>query len=163
MRTDPDNKNLISFCLAGIVTRCYYLYQLSNTIDQRQPQAGRSSRRRSMRRVVLAAVFVSALVGVVGADSIIKAKNAGLPYGSITTEEIETVMVEASALGLDSAVVATNAGKTQRGTAYAMYYSLTRDPPADPDSLPLLHRYLSRHLSLDTSRNRRAKLAIELR
>jgi len=60
-------------------------------------------------------------VGVVGADSIIKAKNAGLPYGSITTEEIETVMVEASALGLDSAVVATNAGKTQRGAAYAMY------------------------------------------
>jgi hypothetical protein len=76
-----------------------------------------------MRRAVVVAVLVSALVGVVGAESIIKAKNATLPKGSISVEEIETVMVQAPALnGAENAAMA--AGKpsqTIRGTTYAMY------------------------------------------
>ncbi len=76
-----------------------------------------------MRHAVVVAVLVSALVGVVGAESIIKAKNAALPKGNVTVEEIETVMAEAPALtGADSAILA--AGKpsqTTRGASYAMY------------------------------------------
>lgn len=71
-----------------------------------------------MRRAAVVAILVSALVGVVGAESIIKAKSA-LPKGNVSVEEIETVMVEAPAI--DSVVAAVNAGEQKRGTTYAMY------------------------------------------
>lgn len=76
-----------------------------------------------MRRAVVVAVLVSALVGVVGAESVIKAQRAALPHGNVTVEEVETVMVEAPALkAADSAVqVAAKAGQPARGSSYAMY------------------------------------------
>lgn len=77
-----------------------------------------------MRRAVVVAVLVSALVGVVGAESIIKAKNAALPKGSVSVEEIETVMVEAPALlngTVNAALAAEKPSQPTRGTTYAMY------------------------------------------
>ena len=53
------------------------------------------------RKVVIAAVLAAALVGVVGAEGILKAREAALPKGTVTVEEVESVTVEAS--GLDSA------------------------------------------------------------
>ncbi|MDB6061899.1 MAG: hypothetical protein JWM78_2002 [Verrucomicrobiaceae bacterium] len=72
-----------------------------------------------MRRVAVVAVLVSALVGVVGAESVIKAKNSSLPKGSVVVEEVETVMVEATALKAVDSIA--NASQTVRGTSYAMY------------------------------------------
>jgi hypothetical protein len=76
-----------------------------------------------MRRAAVVAVLVSALVGVVGAESIIKAKNAALPKGSITVEEIETVMAEAPALkdAANVTLATDKTSQTSRGTTYAMY------------------------------------------
>ena len=48
------------------------------------------------RKVVVAAVLAAALVGVVGAEGIIKARAAALPRGIITVEEVDSVVVEAS-------------------------------------------------------------------
>ncbi len=55
-----------------------------------------------MRRKIVVAVLAAALVGVVGAEGILKARDAALPKGSVTVEEVESVVVEASRL--DSAV-----------------------------------------------------------
>lgn len=51
-----------------------------------------------MRRKLVVAVLAAALVGVVGAEGIIKAREATLPKGSVTVEEVESVVVEASRL-----------------------------------------------------------------
>jgi hypothetical protein len=53
-----------------------------------------------MRRKVAAAVLAAALVGVVGAEGIFKAREAFLPKGKITVEEVDSVVVTAR---LDSA------------------------------------------------------------
>jgi hypothetical protein len=74
-----------------------------------------------MRRAVVVAVLVSALVGVVGAESLIKAQRATLPHGNITVEEVETVMVEAPALNAADSAVAVKADQPIRGSSYAMY------------------------------------------
>lgn len=76
-----------------------------------------------MRRAVVVAVLVSALVGAVGAESVIKAQRAALPQGNVTVEEVETVMVEAPALKAvdNAALVAAKAGQPVRGSSYAMY------------------------------------------
>lgn len=50
------------------------------------------------RKAVIAAVLAAALVGVVGAEGIIKARQAALPKGVITIEEVDSVVVEASRL-----------------------------------------------------------------
>jgi hypothetical protein len=51
-----------------------------------------------MRRVAVVAVLVSVLAGAVGAESVIKAAhNANLPKGSITVEEVQTVVAVAEA------------------------------------------------------------------
>lgn len=49
-----------------------------------------------MRRKIVVAVLAAALVGVVGAEGIIKARNANLPKGVITIEEVDAVTVTAS-------------------------------------------------------------------
>jgi hypothetical protein len=49
-----------------------------------------------MRRKVAIVVLAAALVGVVGAEGIIKAREAALPKGIITVEEVDSVVVEAS-------------------------------------------------------------------
>ena len=74
-----------------------------------------------MRRAAVVAILVSALVGVVGAESIIKAKHAALPKGSVTVEEIETVTVTAPALDTESVALTANRNQSVRGTTYAMY------------------------------------------
>lgn len=51
-----------------------------------------------MRRKVVAAVLAAALVGVVGAESILKAREASLPKGQVIVEEVESVTVTASRL-----------------------------------------------------------------
>lgn len=51
-----------------------------------------------MRRKVVVAVLAAALVGVVGAEGIFKARQAALPKGTVTVEEVEAVVVEASRL-----------------------------------------------------------------
>ncbi|HEY3697981.1 MAG TPA: hypothetical protein VGK97_01530 [Spongiibacteraceae bacterium] len=51
-----------------------------------------------MRRIAVVAVLAAALVGAVGAESIIKARQANLPKGTITVEEVDSVVVEASRL-----------------------------------------------------------------
>lgn len=73
-----------------------------------------------MRRAIVVAVLVSALVGVVGAESVIKAQRAALPHGNVTVEEVETVMVEAPAFNATDSVVAVKADQPIRGS-YAMY------------------------------------------
>jgi hypothetical protein len=50
------------------------------------------------RKAVIAAVLAATLVGVVGAEGIFKAREAALPKGSVTVEEVESVVVEASRL-----------------------------------------------------------------
>lgn len=51
-----------------------------------------------MRRKVVAAVLAAALVGVVGAESILKAREASLPKGRVIIEEVESVTVTATRL-----------------------------------------------------------------
>ncbi len=48
------------------------------------------------RKVAVAAVLAAALVGVVGADSIIKAREAALPQAKIIVEDVDSVVVTAS-------------------------------------------------------------------
>ncbi len=50
------------------------------------------------RKAVIAAVLAAALVGAVGAEGIIKARHAALPKGTITVEEVDSVVVEANRL-----------------------------------------------------------------
>lgn len=50
------------------------------------------------RKSVIAAVLAVALVGVVGAEGILKAREAALPKGTVTVEEVDSVVVEASRL-----------------------------------------------------------------
>jgi hypothetical protein len=51
-----------------------------------------------MRRNVVVAILAAALVGVVGAEGIIKAREATLPRGKVTVEEVESVTVTAPRL-----------------------------------------------------------------
>lgn len=50
------------------------------------------------RKAVIAVVLAAALVGVVGAEGILKARDAALPKGTVTVEAVESVVVEASRL-----------------------------------------------------------------
>ena len=50
------------------------------------------------RKAVVAAVLAAALVGAVGAEGIFKAREAALPKGTVTVEEVEAVVVEANRL-----------------------------------------------------------------
>lgn len=50
------------------------------------------------RKAVIAVVLAAALVGVVGAEGILKARDATLPKGTVTVEAVESVVVEASRL-----------------------------------------------------------------
>ena len=76
-----------------------------------------------MRRIAVVAVLTAALVGAVGAESIIKARQAALPKGTITVEEVDSVAVEASQLdstdGLAPAV-AEQHDSSARALTYAM-------------------------------------------
>lgn len=51
-----------------------------------------------MRRKVVVAVLAAALVGAVGAESILKAREASLPKGRVIVEEVESVTVTATRL-----------------------------------------------------------------
>ena len=51
-----------------------------------------------MRRKVVVAVLAAALVGVVGAEGIFKAREAALPKGTVIVEEVESVTVTANRL-----------------------------------------------------------------
>ena len=65
-----------------------------------------------MRRKVVVAVLAAALVGVVGAEGIIKAREATLPKGKVTVEEIDSVVVTASRLDSASVQLPTLAAAT---------------------------------------------------
>ncbi len=54
-----------------------------------------------MRRKAVAAVLAAALVGAVGAESILKAREASLPKGRVIVEEMESVTVTATRLDSD--------------------------------------------------------------
>lgn len=52
-----------------------------------------------MRRVAAVVALVSVLAGAVGAEGVIKAvQNANLPKGTVTVQEVQTVVVEAGVL-----------------------------------------------------------------
>lgn len=76
-----------------------------------------------MRRVAATAVLVAALVGVVGAESALKARNAALPHGTITVEEVDSVTVEAAKLDspTENATLAAQSANSPRDVAYAMH------------------------------------------
>ncbi len=79
-----------------------------------------------MRRVAVVAILVSALVGAVGAESLIKAaQDAHLPRGSITVEEVQTVVAEATVLGSahdgDLRNAANPSDTSTQDLAYAMH------------------------------------------
>jgi hypothetical protein len=71
-----------------------------------------------MRRVAVIAVVVSALVGAVGAEAMIKARSNALPKATITVEEIESVTVEASALNVNNEIVTADT-QPMNGNTYA--------------------------------------------
>ena len=75
-----------------------------------------------MRRVAVVAVLTAALVGAVGAESIIKARHAALPKGTITVEEVDSITVEASRLDSADELAPSVADKhdTTRAPTYAM-------------------------------------------
>lgn len=50
------------------------------------------------RKVVVIAVLAAALVGVVGAESILKAREAALPKARVIIEEVDSITVTASRL-----------------------------------------------------------------
>lgn len=54
-----------------------------------------------MRRKVVVAVLAAALVGAVGAEGILKAREASLPKGRVIVEEVESVTVTATRLSAD--------------------------------------------------------------
>lgn len=67
-----------------------------------------------MRRVAAVVALVSVLAGAVGAESVYKAvQNANLPKGSVTVQEIENVIVEAS--------ITNPADKSMQDLAYAIH------------------------------------------
>lgn len=71
-----------------------------------------------MRRVAAVVALVSVLAGAVGAESVFKAvQNANLPKGSVTVEEVQTVVVEASVLSND----VLNSNKSTQDLAYAIH------------------------------------------
>lgn len=59
-----------------------------------------------MRRKVVVAVLAAALVGAVGAESILKAREASLPKGRVIVEEVESVTVTATRLDSEQPAVA---------------------------------------------------------
>jgi len=76
-----------------------------------------------MRRLAVVAVLAAALVGAVGAENIIKARQAALPHGVITVEEVDNVTVEASRLESTNdlaPVVAETHDLQARDVTYAM-------------------------------------------
>lgn len=75
-----------------------------------------------MRRLAVVAVLAAALVGAVGAENIIKARQAALPHGVITVEDIDTVTVEASRLESSNEIVPATAKRDlqTRDVTYAM-------------------------------------------
>jgi hypothetical protein len=79
-----------------------------------------------MRRIAVVAMLVSVLAGAVGAESVIKAvQNSQLPKGSVTVEEIETVLAEAKVLSSADNDTLLNAAKSSdtstQDLAYAMH------------------------------------------
>ncbi len=60
-----------------------------------------------MRRKLVVAVLAAALVGVVGAEGILKAREAALPKGTVTVEEVESVVVEANRLDSNAEQLST--------------------------------------------------------
>jgi hypothetical protein len=75
-----------------------------------------------MRRLVVVAALVSVLAGAVGAESVIKAvQNANLPKGSITVEEVQTVVTEAGVLSSEMLNAATPSNKSTQDLAYAIH------------------------------------------
>ena len=74
-----------------------------------------------MRRLA-AVVTLVVLASAVGAESIIKAvQNHNLPRGTVTVEEVETVVAVASALSNDSLNAANPSDKPTQDLAYAMH------------------------------------------
>lgn len=71
-----------------------------------------------MRRVAAIAVVVSALIGAVGAEAMIKARSSALPKATITVQEIESVTVEASALNINNEIVTADT-QPMNGNTYA--------------------------------------------
>jgi hypothetical protein len=62
------------------------------------------------------------LASAVGAESIIKAvQDANLPKGTVTVEEVETVVAVASALSNDTLNAANPSDKPTQDLAYAMH------------------------------------------
>jgi hypothetical protein len=74
-----------------------------------------------MRRLAVVATLV-VLASAVGAESVIKAvQNAGLPKGSVTVEEVETVVTVADALNNDMVNAAVPSDKSTQDLAYAIH------------------------------------------
>lgn len=71
-----------------------------------------------MRRAAVVAVLVSALVGAVGAEAMIKARSAALPKATITVEEVDSVTVEASAINAGSNTTAGNPSMSEPTYAF---------------------------------------------
>jgi|GEM_PF-852249 hypothetical protein len=74
-----------------------------------------------MRRAAVVAVLVSALVGAVGAESIIKARsNSALPKATITVEEVvDSVTVEVSAMNTASTTATQADSRSMSELTYA--------------------------------------------
>jgi hypothetical protein len=68
-------------------------------------------------------MLVSVLAGAVGAESVIKAvQNSQLPKGSITVEEIQTVVAEAKVLSsVEGDTLAKPSDTSTQDLAYAMH------------------------------------------
>jgi hypothetical protein len=74
-----------------------------------------------MRRLAVVATLV-VLASAVGAESIIKAvQDANLPKGTVTVEEVETVVAVASSLSSDTLNAANPSDKPTQDLAYAMH------------------------------------------
>lgn len=74
-----------------------------------------------MRRLAVVATLV-VLASAVGAESIIKAvQHANLPKGTVTVEEVETVVTVASALSEDMLNAAVPSNKPTQDLAYAIH------------------------------------------
>lgn len=75
-----------------------------------------------MRRVAAVVALVSVLAGAVGAESVIKAvQNASLPKGTVTVQEVQTVVVEAGVLSNDMLNAANPTDKSTQDLAYAIH------------------------------------------
>jgi hypothetical protein len=74
-----------------------------------------------MRRLAAVATLV-VLASAVGAESIFKAvQNANLPKGTVTVEEVETVVTVAGALSNDMLNAATPSDRSTQDLAYAIH------------------------------------------